>query len=191
MRSSIHFFVIVAVLFALCASGSADDPPEGTPIDKLIKADYQYRLALTYEHGTPKDVEDFLHTEEQQKLDWKRVLEGAENGNALNQFLYGSSLLTHTDEYEESAKWLTKAAEQGQMDGQFHLAEMYQQGEGVPKDSQEAFKWYKLAAEQGHEAAQLELGMIHFYGEGTPENEEEAVKWWKLAAEQLKDRRSS
>lgn len=39
------------------------------------------------------------------------------------------------------------------MDAQFDLAQMYEDGRGVPKDRPEAIKWYHKAAEQGHAVA--------------------------------------
>ena len=38
------------------------------------------------------------------------------------------------------------AAAQGNANGQNNLAGMYENGQGMPPDSNEAMKWYKLAA---------------------------------------------
>ena len=40
------------------------------------------------------------------------------------------------------------ASEQGDVDAQFYLGEMYYYGQGVKKDSREAVKWYTKAAQQ-------------------------------------------
>lgn len=50
-------------------------------------------------------------------------------------------------------KELTAKANQGNADAQFHLAQRYALGDGVPLDSIQAWKWYKLAAISGHGAA--------------------------------------
>jgi TPR repeat protein len=51
------------------------------------------------------------------------------------------------------------AAEQDDVDAQFNLGLLYEQGKGVPQDEREAVKWYKEAAERGHALAQLNLGI--------------------------------
>ena len=65
---------------------------------------------------------------------------------------------------------------------QFHLAEMYRCGDGVPQDSTEAVKWYRLAAAQGYAKAQYNLGRMHYLGTGVPEDYVQAYKWMNLAA---------
>ena len=52
--------------------------------------------------------------------------------------------------YEEAVKWFRKAAEQGHVNGQNNLGEMYYFGLGVSQSYEEAAKWYRKAAEQGH-----------------------------------------
>ena len=47
-------------------------------------------------------------------------------------------------------------AEQGNAEAQFSLGFRYDEGEGVPQDSQEAVKWWRKAAEQGHDQAQFQ-----------------------------------
>lgn len=44
-------------------------------------------------------------------------------------------------------------AEAGSREGQFKLAEMYEQGQGTPVDLDEALAWYRKAAGAGHEEA--------------------------------------
>jgi TPR repeat protein len=64
------------------------------------------------------------------------------------------------------------------------LGNMYDNGQGVPRNDKTALKWWKLAAEQGNASAQVALGIMYSYGEGVPQNDKTAVKWWTLAAEQ-------
>ncbi len=60
--------------------------------------------------------------------------------------------------------WYRKAAEQGHVDGQYALGDMYRDGNGVDQDHEESIKWLKRAAEQGDDFAQLELGDIYATG---------------------------
>jgi len=49
--------------------------------------------------------------------------------------------------------WYRRAAEQGDAVAQYNLANMYVQGQGVPKDTIQAHYWYSLAAAQGDQDA--------------------------------------
>ena len=75
-------------------------------------------------------------------------------------------------------------AEQGNAEAQFSLGFRYDEGEGVPRDSQEAVKWWRKAAEQGHDQAQFNLGDMYARGDGVSEDKTEAMKWLRFAAEQ-------
>ena len=51
--------------------------------------------------------------------------------------------------YREAAHGYRRAAEPGEVAGQFNLASLYEQGQGVAKDPSEAYAWYYLAVRQG------------------------------------------
>ena len=75
-------------------------------------------------------------------------------------------------------------AEQGHVDAQLNLGQMYYKGQGVSQDDKTAVTWFTLAAEQGHADAQLNLGRMYYKGQGVPQDEKTAGKWITLAAEQ-------
>jgi hypothetical protein len=54
----------------------------------------------------------------------------------------------------------------GDAEAQFALAQMYYEGEGVPRDPRQAARWAKLAADKGDPGAQALLGHLLFEGEG-------------------------
>ena len=64
-----------------------------------------------------------------------------------------------------------KKAEAVDAAAQSNLGLMYQEGEGVPKDSAEAVKLYRKAADQGSPAAQCNLGCMYVYGACVPKDE--------------------
>jgi len=78
---------------------------------------------------------------------------------------------------------IKKLAESGDVEAQFNLGLMYDQGQGVPQNYSEAVKWYRKAAEQGHADAQYFLGTMYVQGQGVPLNYAEATKWLQKAAE--------
>ena len=98
------------------------------------------------------------------------------------------------------------AAEQGNADAQFELANFYSWGYGVPQDDEEAVRWYRMAAEQyrmaaeqGDADAQIALGQMYLeWNEVLIEldgwinpvayreyNDEEATRWHRMAAEEV------
>ena len=54
-------------------------------------------------------------------------------------------------------RWLEKAAEKDIVYAQMKLGQMYEEGDGVPKDLQHAAKWYGMAAMQGNDDAKQKL----------------------------------
>jgi len=52
-------------------------------------------------------------------------------------------------DYKEALKWFGKAANQGDVNGQFALGAMYLDGEGTPQNYVLAHKWFDLAAAAG------------------------------------------
>ncbi len=81
----------------------------------------------------------------------------------------------------ESAKWLKKAAEKGQIKAQRELATHYL---FYPRDSKQAVHWFRKAAEQNDAYAQHNLATLYRLGSGVKKNCVEAVKWDRKAAEQ-------
>ena len=58
------------------------------------------------------------------------------------------------DDDKEAVKFHRLYAEQGVVNAQFRLAQMYYEGLGVEQDYKEAVKWFRLGAEQGDTEAQ-------------------------------------
>lgn len=81
-----------------------------------------------------------------------------------------------------SYDYFEKAAEQGDMKAQYHLFELFSEGEGVGKNIEEAVKWLRKSAALGNEEAQFQLGRCYAYGNGTEQNHNLAVFWYRKAA---------
>ena len=86
--------------------------------------------------------------------------------------------------YDTALREWEPLAEQGNIEAQYNLGFMYDNGQGLTQDKAEAVKWYRLAAEQAHGDAQLNLGAIYRNGIGVPQDFVEAANWYRLAAEQ-------
>jgi uncharacterized protein len=80
--------------------------------------------------------------------------------------------------YEE---WLP-LAELGDVEAQYNLGVMYDEGAGVEQDLATAAAWYRKAAEQGFVDAQTNLGIMYYYGQGVSRDPAEAAHWFSQAA---------
>jgi len=85
-------------------------------------------------------------------------------------------------DYAESVKWYTKAAEQGHARAQAWLGVMYNLGFGVNRDYKAAAKWYRKAADQGNVLGQLSIARLYSQGKGVAKNLKEAEKWYLRSA---------
>ena len=118
------------------------------------------------------------------KTDLDTLRKHAEEGDPEAQYdlagLYYNADGVEKD-YDEAAKWLHKAAEQGHSRAQCNLGVYYH---NIRTDYCEAVKWYQKAADQGNMLAQYNLGLCFDSGEGVKKDETEAVKWYRKAADQ-------
>ena len=85
-------------------------------------------------------------------------------------------------DYQTAFKEWKPLAEQGDVDAQYNLAQMYRMGQGVPPNNAKTLYWYQKAAEQGHANAQSNLGVLYANGEGIPQNFKLAYILFNLAA---------
>ncbi len=87
-------------------------------------------------------------------------------------------------DYTRALRELEPLAQQGHIDAQNMLGNMYSLGKGVPQDDVQAALWYRKAAEHGDTDAQLTLGAIYLEGRGVPSDIVTAYAWFSLAAGQ-------
>ena len=85
-------------------------------------------------------------------------------------------------DYATALRELRPLAERGDADAQSRLGFMYDNGQGVPKDSAEAVRWLRRAAEQGFPKAQFDLGVSYENGIGVPQDYVEAYIWFSVCA---------
>ncbi len=83
-------------------------------------------------------------------------------------------------DYKTAFKIWLALAEKGQVDAQYNVARMLQDGDGAAQNPVEAMKWYRRAAGQGDQESQYYLGLMYLRGEGVAANEAEAQKWFAM-----------
>ena len=85
-----------------------------------------------------------------------------------------------------AAHWFYQAARNGHRGSQFELAELFSQGQGVPRDPQQAAFWYHQAAQQGHALSQLRLSALYVKGLGVQKDDAKARYWQRRGATQIR-----
>ena len=111
----------------------------------------------------------------------EEIIKKAEEGNADAQYVYAKFCLPTS--IRTTLDWLQRAADQGHVEAQFDLGELYYNGNRVVQDYSKAREYFRTAADLGSVAAQLKLGYIYGRGLGIPKDALEAVRWYQLAAE--------
>ncbi|NKB63812.1 MAG: sel1 repeat family protein [Gammaproteobacteria bacterium] len=86
--------------------------------------------------------------------------------------------------FAQSLGLLGPLADQGNVDAQYRLAIMYQNGLGVVRNELLATKWMIAAANQGFSLAQHGLGFMYMEGDCVAKNGAKAVSWFKKASDQ-------
>ncbi|MCG8358395.1 MAG: sel1 repeat family protein [Kiloniellales bacterium] len=111
----------------------------------------------------------------------------ADGGNAQAQAYLGRmhrEALGVPRDFERSAAWYLRAAEQGHVEAQSMIGIYYAEGFGLEQDYQEAFRWLSKAAEQGDAQAQNSLGALYKHALGVENDDALAVVWYRRAAKQ-------
>jgi localization factor PodJL len=85
--------------------------------------------------------------------------------------------------YEEAAKWYSRAAQAGVVPAVFRLGALYEKGLGVKKDADVARGYYLQAAARGNAKAMHNLAVLDADGSGKGANYKSAAEWFRKAAD--------
>jgi TPR repeat protein len=115
------------------------------------------------------------------------LLAKANNGDAAAQVQVGDAYAEGKGvarDPKQAGEWYKKAADQGNISAELHLAVLYRDGAGkiFPRDAEQAAAWYRKAADQGDAGAEGTLGMLYTLGQGVPRSDVDAYFWLDLAA---------
>lgn len=84
--------------------------------------------------------------------------------------------------YDDAAREFRDCADRGEVQGEYYIGLLYEEGQGVPKDYQIAFNWYAKAANQGDVDAAFALGRMYSQGLGVDQDRARAYVWYGRAA---------
>ncbi len=87
-------------------------------------------------------------------------------------------------DYETARAGWEELAQTGNTSAMLNLANLYGQGQGVPRDPARAAAWIRRAATLGDPRAQVELGLAFENGQGVPRDPQIAADWFRRAADQ-------
>ncbi len=87
------------------------------------------------------------------------------------------------EDYTTALRELKPLAERGNVNAQYYLGTMYDNGRAVRKDRALAVQWYTKSAEQGNSDAQYNLGIMYSTGDGVEQDYQQAARWYRKATE--------
>ncbi|RIA88009.1 hypothetical protein C1645_827011, partial [Glomus cerebriforme] len=143
----------------------------------VISMDYKDLKIDHKKEVYPLDVIGYILTKENKH----NIPAEQECNNAQNKLEYYYE--NREKDLEKAICWLQKAAESNNIDAQYNLALLYENGEKTERNLEKAFYWYQEAAENGYKDAMNSLAIYYSNGKGTEKNLEKAFNWHQKAAE--------
>lgn len=86
--------------------------------------------------------------------------------------------------YDSFSAALLSKAEAGDIDAQYSLGLIYENGLGIEKNMDKAIECYRIAAENGNANAQYHLGLCYENGNGIDKDIDLALDWYQKASAQ-------
>ena len=108
----------------------------------------------------------------------------AKNGDSDAQYKLGYWYGEERSDFENSIKWIIKAAEQNHERAFLHLGYVYKEGLGVPENDSEALKWLLKGATAGFISNQFFLGQMYLEGDGIARDPIKSYVWFSMAKTQ-------
>jgi uncharacterized protein len=99
----------------------------------------------------------------------------------------GEYLLYDRADYRVALNVWMPAAQDGDLEAQTIVGEIFERGLGAEPNYEAAAEWYRRAAERGYARAQFNLGWLYASGEGVQQDYVVALMWLTLAASQEDD----
>lgn len=135
----------------------------------------QYRMGLLYRHGRGVGQNSNKAAEWFQKADEQDLPQA--------QCELGVMACSLQKNYSSAMTYFLKAAKQGHAEADVHIARLFLNGQGVPKDFEKAIEWLRKAMEDDskYDVAPFEMGNMHYQGCGVPLDFSKAEEWFVKA----------
>lgn len=103
----------------------------------------------------------------------------ATNNDDNAQLLIGQRYYAGSEGYKQdkiqALEWFHKSANNGNVTAIKLLANMYEIGDSIEKNTSSAFKYYFIAARQGDKESLYKVGKFYYYGIGVDKNTDKAI----------------
>lgn len=142
----------------------------------------QYELGRRYDVGAGVDEDDI----EAMKWYLSSAKLGVPEAQVSVAAAYSLGWLKSKEGKKEAFNWYLLAAKQGLVEAQARTANLYLNGDGIPKDEKEAEKWFRLAAESGDAESAFKIAEItaaKVEADKSTTGLDEVIKWTRKAAE--------
>lgn len=183
MRSALLVGLAASIVGIGCATIRIPPPKDETaekiylPAARNGDVARQLQLALAYRYGSAGVAQNNAEA-----LVWLGKAAAADSVQA--QLILGDAYLKGELGLEKQPlvgmQWLRKAADRGSPDAQFNLANVLEQGRGVPASPGEAASLYEKAARSGHKFSAWRLARMLERGIGSASNLVEAQVWYRV-----------
>lgn len=150
---------------------------ENPPVEEEIDADAIFEEALKHLNIGEED-DDYDEYKKAAELFEKAANHGHSDAQDFLGYQYEFGLGI-AENKQEAIKWYTLSAEQGNGDGQFSLATIYEKD----NDIETANKWYKKAVRNKQPYAMCKLANNYRLGKGIEENHAKALELYKESAD--------
>ncbi len=111
----------------------------------------------------------------------KQLLESAANAHFVPAYVSLGEMAVHDRDLNKARDWFTKAASEGDLEGQRNLALLLLDPSSSFHNTESAYLWMLKAAQNGSHEAQLGLAKMYKDGIGKPVDKDLAKEWEKTA----------
>jgi TPR repeat protein len=158
---------------------ASEKPKQDTPLAVKV-ADGDAAL------GATRDIVEYRNPQKMAQLPVQNLKDEADKNGDIFAMLalgikFGNGVGIKQNE-QDALIWYTRAADQGNSEGQFKAGLYHLMGYGCDQNEKEAFAFYLKAANQDHEGGCFSLAEMYESGWGVEANKEEAKNWYKKAA---------
>ncbi|CEG67485.1 hypothetical protein RMATCC62417_03910 [Rhizopus microsporus] len=154
-----------------CWKNDPDDRPESVElisIMHLVMCDMKKQLGKVEEPDMSSAVKHFG------KLNHK---------DPVNNIFDVAKYCYKMGKYRKAMAWYEMAAEKGNANAVYEIAQMFMYGITVKQDYDEAKKRYEAAANMGSTDAICAIGLMYAYGRGVVPSKQKAIKYFQQAAD--------
>lgn len=124
---------------------------------------------------------------EEDKEKAKEIFQTVVDNGCMDGYSGYASIAEDEQQYDIAFEYANKVVEEGKeelyiADGMFHIATLYDDGNGVEQDYEKALEGYEKAIDLGNPGAMNNLGTMYYYGNGVEQDYEKALEWFDKAA---------